>query len=184
MTALTVLAVPLLLYWQISALGPAIRAGHDQGIRGTFTAQQYSCYRFTLCHWNGLFVARHGRTRLEDVTYDGDMPGGGHPGIVVPALDSGDPDTVYPAGGSNAWIGDLLELAAIATGAVLFIVLMVWMEWTIRSASKPLTAKQRQQTQRLVDKRNRQYERRHERQRRNPLLRDPEFRGPGRHTPS
>jgi hypothetical protein len=179
-------ATPLLLYFEISALGPAIRAGHDQGIRGTFTAQRYDCGR-AYCEWRGVFVADHGRTRVDDVGYDGGLPGGGHQGISVPALYSGDPATVYPIGGSNAWIGILLELIATAAVAVLVTGLFVWWELAARSMerslAKPLTDQQREQIRRMIEERDLGYELRHDWQRTNPVLRSRGLRGPGRHTP-
>lgn len=186
MIGFVAIAAPLLLYFEISALGPAIRAGHDQGIRGMFTAQSYVCGR-TTCEWRGVFAADHGRTSLDDVGYDGDLPGGGHQGIIVPALYSGDPATVYPVGGSNAWIGDLAELIATALGAVLVIGLFVWLEVEVRSLekslAKPLTDQEREQIHRMIEKRDLEYESRHDRQRSNPVLRRRAARGPGRHTP-
>ena len=181
---------PRLMSVGTSALGPALRAAQDQGIRGTFTAEDYDC-RGVLCEWTGVFVADHGRTRLRDVGYNGDMPSNQYRGLAMPALDSGDPATVYPAGGSSAWVADLLVIAAAPLGVVIVIAMLAWREWALkaiaREMSKPPTPEQLEQAGRLYEprpfSRDWEYEERHVWQRVNPILRSETMRGPGRHTP-
>jgi hypothetical protein len=110
---------------QIPQLGPAIRAGHGDGTRGEFTLQQYDCGRFS-CTWAGVFVADKGRLTLQDAAFSGHVPSGARPGVTVPALYSGDPGTVYPVSGSNAWIADIALLAVDVLVIALCGGIVVW----------------------------------------------------------
>jgi hypothetical protein len=110
---------------QIPQIGPAIRAGHGEGTRGEFTLREYGCGRFS-CTWTGVFVADKGRLTLQDAAFSGHVPSGARPGVTVPGLYSGDPGTVYPVSGSNAWIADIALLAVDVLVIALCGGIVVW----------------------------------------------------------
>jgi hypothetical protein len=164
---------------QIPQLGPAIRAAHGEGTQGEFTPQQFGCGRFS-CTWTGVFAADRGRLRLGDVAFNGHMAGGARRGIAVPALYSGDPGTVYPLTGSNAWIADVASLAV----EVLAVVLVGWLlACRIRAARElrhlwdPMTPQEREDLRQRQARFRNQVDRRLQRQRNRPALG-----GRGRHT--
>ena len=85
-----------------SHLGPGLRAAHGQGIPGLWTAQQQNSGS-----WSGDFVSSSGTVTLPNVSYAGSLSAV-QPGMVVPALDAGAADEVYPLTGSDKWVRDLI----------------------------------------------------------------------------
>jgi hypothetical protein len=85
-----------------SHLGPGLRAAHGQGIPGLWTAQQQNSGS-----WSGEFVSSSGTVTLPNVSYAGSLSAV-QPGMVVPALDAGAGDEVYPLSGSDKWVRDLI----------------------------------------------------------------------------
>ena len=83
-------------------LGPGLRAAHGEGIPGLWTAQQQDSGT-----WTGEFVSSDGTVTLPNVTYTGSLPAV-QPGTVVPALDAGAGNEVYPLTGSDKWVRDLI----------------------------------------------------------------------------
>ena len=164
---------------QVPQLGPAIRAGHGEGTRGEFTLQQYDCGRFS-CTWAGVFVADKGRLTLQDAAFSGHVPSGARPGVTVPALYSGDPGTVYPVSGSNAWIADIALLAvdvlvvALCGGIVVWAIRLSRGRQHLRDPMTPADRGALRQRQALF---RRRVDRRLQRQRHRPALN-----GRGRHT--
>ncbi len=103
----------VLLAYAVSAVGPAIRASHNQGIRGSFVAVTEVCGR--ACSWNGNFVLPDGVVVLRNVGFNAgnaDMSAG----QSVAALDTGDTSMVFPANDGTQW---LTETFGIAFGVVL-----------------------------------------------------------------
>jgi hypothetical protein len=96
-------------------LGPGLRAAHGQGIPGLWTAEQQNGGG-----WTGEFVSSTGTVTLPNVGYTGSLPAV-HAGTVVPALDSGAGNEVYPLTGSDRWIRDLIGVIA---GALALIALL------------------------------------------------------------
>jgi hypothetical protein len=119
----TALAV-FFMYFGGSHLGPAIRAAHGQGIRGTWVAQQCGSGNGH-CTWYGKFVLPDGTVALPSVSYGGHLTAV-HAGLAVPALDSGAGNEVYPPSGSTQWVHDVIGLAG---GAVVFVLMVGW--WVI-----------------------------------------------------
>jgi len=87
-------------------LGPGLRAAHGEGTPGLWTAQQQNGGT-----WTGVFVSSTGTETLPDVGYTGSLPGV-QAGTVVPALDAGAGDEVYPMTGSDKWVRDLTGVVA------------------------------------------------------------------------
>jgi hypothetical protein len=96
-------------------LGPGLRAAHGEGIPGLWTAQQRSSGS-----WSGKFVSSDGTVTLPDVSYAGNLSAV-QAGMVVPALDAGAGNEVYPLTGSDKWIRDLI---GVVGGAVALIALL------------------------------------------------------------
>jgi hypothetical protein len=105
----------------ISTIGPAIRASHEQGMRGSFVAVTKVCGRG--CSWNGNFVLPDGIVVLRNISFNagnGDMSAG----QSVAALDTGDTSTVFPTNDSTQWLTPTFE---IASGAI-------WLVCTVLAA--------------------------------------------------
>ena len=85
-----------------SHLGPGLRAAHGEGIPGLWTAQQQNSG-----NWSGEFVSSSGTVTLPNVSYAGSLSAV-QPGMVVPALDAGAGNEVYPLTGSDKWVRDLI----------------------------------------------------------------------------
>jgi hypothetical protein len=85
-----------------SHLGPGLRAAHGEGIPGLWTAQQQGDGQ-----WTGEFVSSEGTVTLPNVTYTGSLSAV-QPGTIVPALDAGAGNEVYPLTGSDKWVRDLI----------------------------------------------------------------------------
>jgi len=85
-----------------SHLGPGLRAAHGEGIPGLWTAQEQASG-----NWSGEFVSSSGTVTLPNVSYAGSLSAV-QAGMVVPALDAGAGDEVYPLTGSDKWVRDLL----------------------------------------------------------------------------
>jgi hypothetical protein len=100
-------------------LGPALRAAHGKGTRGEWVAQHYQCQRSS-CAWLGEFVLPNGTVTMPRATYEGSLASV-YPGRVVPALDSGAGDEVYPVNGTRQWIKDAILLGVGAIGFILLI---------------------------------------------------------------
>ena len=97
--------------------GTAARVRLGQGVPGSYTAYGISCS--SACHWVGVFMpAADGRAVLDGVTI---APGAGITRLDAraPAVDTGHPGLVYPAGGGTGWI-PLAIVLAIALGGWLF----------------------------------------------------------------
>jgi|HubBroStandDraft_1064217.scaffolds.fasta_scaffold192509_2 hypothetical protein len=163
---------------QIPQIGPAIRAGHGEGTRGEFTLREYGCGRFS-CTWTGVFVADKGRLTLQDAAFSGHVPSGARPGVTVPGLYSGDPGTVYPVSGSNAWIADIALLAVEVLVIALcggFVPYAIRVRRVIQYAD-PMTPAEREALRQRHALFRRRVDRRLQRQQRRPALN-----GRGRHT--
>ncbi len=85
-----------------SHLGPGLRAAHGEGIPGLWTAQQQNSGS-----WSGEFVSSAGTVTLPNVSYAGSLSAV-QAGMVVPALDAGAGNEVYPLTGSDKWVRDLI----------------------------------------------------------------------------
>ena len=83
-------------------LGPGLRAAHGEGIPGLWTAQQQNGGS-----WSGEFVSSDGTVTLPHVSYTGSLSAV-QAGSVVPALDAGASNEVYPLAGSDKWVNDLI----------------------------------------------------------------------------
>jgi hypothetical protein len=94
-----------------SHLGPALRAAHGDGTRGTWIAEQCTGGKSGECAWYGEFVLPNGTVALPYVKYAGTVTPG-YTGQTLPALDSGATDEVYPVGGTDRWILDVLGVVA------------------------------------------------------------------------
>ncbi len=102
-----------------SHLGPGLRAKDGQGIDGLWIAQQQDQGQ-----WYGYFTAPSGQVLLTNVYYAGSLSAV-RPGTVVPALDSGAGDEVYPLSGSGKWVHDLIGV--IGGGLLLIALLARWL---------------------------------------------------------
>lgn len=92
----------------VSVYGPAFAAHEGRGTVGTFTAEVRNCPQ-PACTWFGSFSTE------ASVKYATLAPGGpfiSHPGVMVPAVDGGARDTVYPVGGGTTWKAPAAGLAA------------------------------------------------------------------------
>ena len=98
-----------------SHLGPGLRAAHGQGTYGLWTAQEQDSGQ-----WYGEFVSTSGTVTLPHVYYAGGLSAV-QPGTVVPALDTGASDEVYPLAGSSKWIHDVI---GIVVGSLALIALL------------------------------------------------------------
>jgi hypothetical protein len=85
-----------------SHLGPGLRAAHGEGIPGLWTAQQQGSG-----NWTGEFVSSSGTVTLPNVSYAGSLSAV-QVGTMVPALDAGAGNEVYPLTGSDKWVRDLI----------------------------------------------------------------------------
>ena len=89
-----------------SHLGPGLSAAHGQGIIGLWTAEQQDGG-----NWTGEFVSSSGTVTLPNVSYTGSLSSL-QAGTVVPALDTGAGNEVYPLTGSDRWVRDLIGVVA------------------------------------------------------------------------
>jgi hypothetical protein len=95
-----------------SHLGPGLRAANGQGTVGSWTArEQYSG------QWYGEFVSSAGTVALPHVSYAGGLTAV-QPGTVIPALDSGSGDEVYPLTGSDRWIHDVIGIVVAGVALI------------------------------------------------------------------
>ena len=113
------IVIPLLfialLTWEAFYVVPAWSAKFGSGTRGTFTVG--SCERMTC--W-GTFVSNDGRD-TQNWTSIGSSGGRLRLGQQVPAVDTGNPQEVYPAGGGNDWLVFTLLLLCTIFGVGLWI---------------------------------------------------------------
>ena len=94
---------PCFVIWGAGThLGPGLRAAHGQGIPGLWTAQEQNSGK-----WSGEFVSSSGTVTLPNVSYAGSLSAV-QAGTVVPALDAGASNEVYPLTGSDKWVRDLI----------------------------------------------------------------------------
>jgi hypothetical protein len=96
-------------------LGPGLRAAHGEGIPGLWTAQTQNDGS-----WSGEFVSSDGTVTLPNVIYSGSLPAVAA-GTIVPALDAGASNEVYPLTGSDKWVHDLI---GVVGGALALIALL------------------------------------------------------------
>ena len=109
-------------------LGPALRAAHGHGVRGTWIAEQLACARRGgSCQWTGEFVLPNGKVQLPTVLYTG-RETSVHAGWSTPALNSGGGDEVYPVQGSNRWVHDVIGVV----GAGVVIGILGWRSVHVR----------------------------------------------------
>jgi hypothetical protein len=94
---------------------PAMRAGMHDGMRGNWVATTQTCHR-SACIWNGKFVIPGGHVMMASTHYAGQLPKGTQAGTTVPALFTGGSGLVFPAAGSDLWIGLLIALLASILG--------------------------------------------------------------------
>jgi uncharacterized membrane protein SirB2 len=85
----------------IAAMGPAFRASHDQGVRGSFVAVTEHCGRG--CFWSGNFVLPDGTVTLRNVDFNA-FTSKMSADQSVKALDTGDPSLVFPTNDSTQWL--------------------------------------------------------------------------------
>jgi hypothetical protein len=108
----------------VAGFGAVARAWSGAGTPGVFTVEMESCGGMPpppQCGppWYGRFVGSDGRTRRDDVAFSGSVPNARsvEVGTELPALDTGHPLNVYPAGGLKEWPAyDLLGLAGAIGG--------------------------------------------------------------------
>jgi hypothetical protein len=97
------IALALLVIWEAGThLGPGLRAAHGEGIPGLWTAEPGSDGG-----WTGEFVSSTGSVTLKNISYAGSVSNL-QAGTVLPALDTGASNEVYPLTGSDKWIHDLI----------------------------------------------------------------------------
>lgn len=113
-----VLAVGL-IWLAGSHLGPGLRARDGQGVAAVWIAQQQENGQ-----WYGQFVVPPGKVLLSNVYYAGGLSAV-QQGTVVPALDSGASNEVYPLSGSSKWVHDLIGV--IVGGLLLIALLARWL---------------------------------------------------------
>jgi hypothetical protein len=89
-----------------SHLGPGLSAAHGNGTPGLWMAQQDNAG-----NWTGQFVSSSGIDVKDGVGYAGSLPNE-QAGTVVPALDAGAGNEVYPLTGSDRWVHDLIGVIA------------------------------------------------------------------------
>lgn len=100
--SLAVLIVLAAGYCGVAGIGPAWSAMMGHGTRGTFTVQQCTGGKRT-CDWVGTFRADNGQD-LQVAVQLGDGSHITHIGQQVPAIDTGEPGEVFPAGGGTDWL--------------------------------------------------------------------------------
>jgi hypothetical protein len=122
-------AAGLLLDGGITALGPALRASHGQGVRGRFVAETLNCGRHS-CSWNGNFALPNGTVTLSNVSFNAstrDMSAG----QSVAALDTGDTSMVFPVNDGTQWLSQVEQIAFGAFLLAFSVFLIVYL--TIRA---------------------------------------------------
>jgi hypothetical protein len=114
--------IGLLLVTEGVALVPAWSAKLGQGVHGNFTAENCDLGKGG-CEWDGYFVADDGSDYQRDIRI-GSHSGVTHVGQQIPAVDTGNPMAVYPAGGGTDW--ELVSLFfVLSLAAAIFWVLRV-----------------------------------------------------------
>jgi hypothetical protein len=107
------IAVCVSILWLAgSHLGPGLRAANGQGTVGLWTAQEQDSGQ-----WYGEFVSSAGTVTLPHVYYAGSLPAV-QAGTVVPALDGGAGDEVYPLAGSHKWIHDVIGVVVAGVALI------------------------------------------------------------------
>ena len=108
---LTPLLAAVVLFFGIQDVGPAWRAAHGQGTRGTFLATERECDRHT-CGFYGTFTADDGSAVYEHVWLDSD-PRGLAVGKTIEVYYAGgrSPRAVFLRG-SHSWV--LIALLIVA----------------------------------------------------------------------
>jgi hypothetical protein len=142
LVAVTLLIPGLLCMLSALQLGPAWAAHEGRGTPGTWTATALQCQKN--CTWVGTFTVpttAHTYTdpagagwpaysfiapawgyELDGMTLDGG-PGIDHVGQSVAAVDTGGPGIVFPRGGGDAWLKELL----LTAGSGAAVLLWLWM---------------------------------------------------------
>lgn len=125
--ALLFVAALLLFGAGVFQLGPDLRAVHGQGTRGTWVVQAHVCDQHGSCWWEGDFFLPDGQETHRHIKYEG-SPAHIRTGLRVPALDTGNQDTVYPVTGSSTGLtGDILFMLFSGGVIALFVT-----RWTLR----------------------------------------------------
>ncbi|TDB96634.1 hypothetical protein E1267_40795 [Nonomuraea longispora] len=115
----------MLLFLAVRDVVPAYTAQFGSGVTGVFTATEHDCGGRS-CSWVGYFTAGDGSAPPRRVTLStgGDLE---RVGDAIPAVDTGNPYTVYPATGSADW------LLITILGAASIVTLGVWLRGVIRA---------------------------------------------------
>jgi len=111
-----------LVFEGATSLGPAIQASHGQGTQGSFVPQDEVCTRGG-CTWFGDFRRTDGTVTRRGVSYPG-YADSLRAGEAVPALDTGDPEQVFPRHDTLAWRWPAIQLSAafVVAGIVILLV--------------------------------------------------------------
>ncbi|HTJ68845.1 MAG TPA: hypothetical protein VL551_15025 [Actinospica sp.] len=125
-----------LIYLVAGHVGPSWSAHLGRGRLGTWTVAQTSCSGEKDCTPLGDFVASDGT----DLRVNIQMAHGSPPipavGGSLQAVDTGDPDRVYPIGGGYSWVVYTLVMAGLIPLALLWI-------WTVPIRRLVLTSSRR-----------------------------------------
>ncbi|HET9168806.1 MAG TPA: hypothetical protein VFN97_05190 [Actinospica sp.] len=116
------LCIAALVYLGTAHLSPAWSAHLGQGRVGTWTVVKTSCAGRSGCTPLGDFVASDGTDLRVHIQMAHGAPATPAAGGSLPAIDTGDPDRVYPIGGGYSWV--VYALAALA--ACLLAPLWLW----------------------------------------------------------
>ncbi len=122
--------------FMVRDIGPAWSAHLGHGQPGIFTAYAENCSNTnfgTHCTWYGTFTGDNGSSR------DGMLlASGGHirqAGDQVPAIDTGDPKVVYPAGGGADWIL-ITVIMALEIAAMIYVPVYLIRKFRRRAAAR------------------------------------------------
>ena len=117
----------------------AVAAHFGDGRRGTFQVDRIGCSQE--CTWSGFFWVRHsprnnwvfakgGLVTLAPGPGQGlDFPGQGPNRGLVPAIDVGDPNLVYPPGGGSRWAQVMTAAIAASTAACVLVAAVLMLRY-------------------------------------------------------
>jgi hypothetical protein len=111
-----------LVFEGATSLGPAIQASHGQGTQGYFLPRDRVCTRGG-CTWTGDFQRLDGTVTRHGVFYE-DNPNSQRVGQAVSALDTGDPEQVFPRHDTLAWRWPAIQLSSVFVVAGIVILLV------------------------------------------------------------
>jgi hypothetical protein len=120
--ALVGILAAILLFGSALHIGPAIKAGMHDGLRGSWVATGSECSHASGCEWHGKFVLPDGHVELTDASYVGNIPRNIHVGTTLAGLYPGGSSLVFPATGSSLWI-------SLLAGLIVSLLALLWACW-------------------------------------------------------